>query len=41
MDVREVCPCCEKETTFRRADLEKEDEPEVRDWAKRRAAGFE
>lgn len=28
MDVREVCLCCKKETTFRRADLEKEDEPE-------------
>jgi len=35
MDVRERCPCCQKETTFRRADLEKE-EPEIQNMEKRR-----
>lgn len=36
MDIRERCPDCKKETTFRRADLEREDETEQPDIQKRR-----
>jgi len=36
MDIREICLDCNKETTFRRADLEREDETEQLDIQKRR-----